>query len=165
MTDRRDYNHVIYHNIYPLVTSPNGRTFDHLSIRRICFRPWIGRSPDWWVSPPPLSTRNSLGPKVRHLLKFNLSFQCSLVVHVFSMVFAMVIFCKVIFYYWPKLRHWLKLVFELIFFLLVNDFKSCLQWFYVVSLVPIVTLKSYSNLLHAMFINLSLVSAGVLFYC
>lgn len=51
--------------------------------------------------PPP--TRNSLGPKVRHLLKFNLSFQCSLVVHVFSMVFAMVIFCQVIFYYGLKL--------------------------------------------------------------
>lgn len=31
-------------------------------------------------------------------------------------VFAKVIFCKVIFYYGPKLRHWLKLVFELIFF-------------------------------------------------
>lgn len=96
--------------------SPNGGTFDHLSIRRRCFRPWIGRSLDWWVPPPPLSTRNSLGPKVRHLLKFNLSFQCSLVVHVFSMVFAMVIFCKVIFYYGPKLIHWLKLVFDLIFF-------------------------------------------------
>lgn len=54
---------------------------------------------------PPHPTRNSLGPKVRHLLKFNLSFQCSLVVHVFSMVFAMVIFCKVIFYYGPELRH------------------------------------------------------------
>lgn len=30
---------------------------------------------------------------------------------------------------------------------------------------PVVTLKSYSNLFHAMFINLSLVSAAVLFYC
>lgn len=86
-------------------------------------------------APPPSSL--TLGPKVRHQLKFNLSFQCSLVVHVFSMVFAMVIFCKVIFYYGPKLRHWLKLVFDLIFFLLVNDFKSCLQWFYIVSMVQL----------------------------